>query len=53
MNDLIKTLEKIIQGCKDIREEKSIHKDARELALLIMGDCNRAIREYHESNQTR
>jgi len=44
VEEIIEVFEKIIQGCADVRQEKDIHKDAKELALLIMGDCNRAIR---------
>jgi hypothetical protein len=44
IEEVVKVFEKIVQGCADVRQEKDIHKDAKELALLIMGDCNRAIR---------
>lgn len=49
MNILIETLEKIKQGCKDVRKDKSIHKDARYLAYLVLNDCNKAIKEHNES----
>lgn len=42
--EIIEVFETIIEGCAGVREEKDIHKDAKELALLIMGDCNKAIR---------
>ena len=41
---IIEVFKQIIQGCADVRQEKDIHKDAKALALLIMGDCNKAIR---------
>ena len=32
-------LEKIIEGCGFVKEEKNIHKDAKDLATLIRKDC--------------
>ena len=35
----IQTMEKIIEGCMNIREDDHIHKDAKELARLVIKDC--------------
>ena len=43
--EIIEVFKQIIQGCADVRQEKGVHKDAKTLALLIMGDCNKAIRD--------
>ena len=49
--EIIEVFEKIVQGCADVRQEKDVHKDAKELALLIMGDCNKAIRDIQETRE--
>lgn len=36
---VIQTVEKIIEGCGNVREDKDIHKDAHHLARLVMQDC--------------
>ena len=33
------TVEKIIEGCSNVREDNDIHKDAKHLARLVMQDC--------------
>ena len=48
---MIDTFKKIITGCEDVRAEKDVHKDAKELALLIMGECNKAIRDIQETRE--
>ena len=35
----IQTMEKIIEGCMNIREDDHIHKDAKELAGFVIKDC--------------
>jgi hypothetical protein len=42
--EIIEVFEMIIEGCAGVREDKDMHTDAKELALLIMGDCNKAMR---------
>lgn len=32
-------LEKIIEGCGFVKEEKDLHKDAKNLATLVRKDC--------------
>ena len=36
---VIQTVEKIIEGCSNVREDNAIHKDAKHLARLVMQDC--------------
>ena len=36
---VIQTVEKIIEGCSNVREDNDIHKDAKHLARLVMQDC--------------
>jgi hypothetical protein len=37
---LRKNLEKIIEGCTNVKEDKKIHKDAKSLATEVIKDCN-------------
>ena len=32
-------IEKIIEGCGNVREDKGLHKDAHDLARLVIQDC--------------
>ena len=36
---VIQTVEKIIEGCSNVREDKDLHKDAHHLARLVIQDC--------------
>jgi len=36
----VQTVEKIIEGCKNVKEDKDLHKDAKDLARLVIKDCN-------------
>ena len=36
---VIQTVEKIIEGCGYVREDKGLHKDAHDLARLVIQDC--------------
>ena len=36
---VIQTVEQIIEGCSNVREDNNIHKDAKHLARLVMQDC--------------
>jgi len=36
----IQTVEKIIEGCRNVKEDNKIHRDAKELATMIIRDCN-------------
>jgi hypothetical protein len=33
------TMEKMIEGCINIKEEKDLHQDVKDLAKLIIHDC--------------
>jgi hypothetical protein len=33
------TMEKMIEGCINVKEETDLHKDAKDLAKLIIHDC--------------
>lgn len=35
----IQTMERIIEGCMNVIEDKHIHKDAKDLARLVAKDC--------------
>ena len=36
---VIQTVEKIIEGCGNVRKDNDIHKDAHHLARLVIQDC--------------
>jgi hypothetical protein len=36
----VQTIERIIEGCKNVKEDKDLHKDAKDLARLVIKDCN-------------
>lgn len=38
--EVLEHLLQIIQSCKDVREDKKIHEDAKSLASLVIRDCN-------------
>jgi hypothetical protein len=33
-------IEKIIDGCTEVKKNPEIHKDAKDLATLVIKDCN-------------
>lgn len=37
---LQRNLEKILEGCANVKEDKNIHKDAKDLATQVIIDCN-------------
>jgi len=37
---LQRNLEKMLEGCANVKEDKNIHKDAKDLATQIIIDCN-------------
>jgi hypothetical protein len=39
MKQAVATIDKIIDGCNNVQEEKDIHGDAKTLAKLIKKDC--------------
>jgi hypothetical protein len=39
----IEMMKKIIEGCSSVRQEKNLHKDAKDLALLIIKDCRNVL----------
>lgn len=50
MEDLVlKTLDKIIDGCRSVKSDPEIHKDAKDLADCVIQDCHKARMEYMES----
>lgn len=38
-----KILESMIEGCRDVKGESGIHEDAKNLAGLIIRDCNKTL----------
>ena len=41
-------LEKIIDGCRGVKEDPDMHKHAKELATLVIRDCNEGLRNESE-----
>ena len=39
----IEVLEKIIEGCREVRGEDGAHEDAKSIASLVIRACNKAI----------
>jgi hypothetical protein len=37
---LQRNLEKMLEGCANVKEDESIHKDAKDLATQVIIDCN-------------
>jgi hypothetical protein len=50
---VIAMFEKIIEGCRNVKEESDLHKNAKELATLVIRDCNLAIREIRNESKRR
>ena len=49
---IIEHLDQMIESCRDVKAEGKIHDDAKSLASLIIGDCNRLKRKIeHEHLQ--
>ena len=38
--EVIEHLKKMIQSCRDVKEDDKVHKDAKSLASLVIRDCN-------------
>ena len=43
--ELVARLEKIINSCTDVKQERDIHKDAKDLASLVIRDLNILIKD--------
>lgn len=43
-------LEKIIDGCENVKENKEIHKDAKSLAKLVTKDIRKIQALFEEKN---
>jgi len=41
----MKIIEKIIDGCNEVKKNPEIHKDAKTLASLVIKDCNDALKK--------
>jgi hypothetical protein len=44
----VQTIEEIIEGCRSVKEDKGVHKDAKDLATLVIKDCNNLLRFIKE-----
>jgi len=42
-------IEKIIDGCTEVKKNPDIHKDVKTLATLVIKDCNEALRKLNEA----
>ena len=40
--------QKILEGCQNVKEDPKCHKDAKQLASLIIKDCNMVIKKAQE-----
>lgn len=40
---MVKIIEKIIDGCSEVKKNPEVHKDAKTLATLVIKDCNDAL----------
>lgn len=38
-------IEKIIDGCREVKKDSGIHEDAKKLATLVIKDCNDALKK--------
>ena len=38
------TMEKMIEGCRNVKEDKNMHDDAKQLAILIIHECHTLLR---------
>ena len=45
---VIAIFKKMIEGCRNVKEEPDLHKDAKDLARCIIQDCNQAIKELEQ-----
>ena len=45
MTTMRKIIEKIIDGCSEVKKNPKIHKDAKDLATLVIKDCNDALKK--------
>jgi hypothetical protein len=46
--NVIAIFEKIIEGCRNVKEDAELHQHAKDLATLVIRDCNLAIKELKE-----
>ena len=46
--EIVAVFEKIIEGCRNVKEEPDLHKHAKDLATLVIRDCNLAIKEINK-----
>lgn len=44
-------LEKIIDGCRGVKEDPDMHKHAKELATLVIRDCNEGLRSRQATEE--
>jgi DNA-binding protein YbaB len=49
MTDTKQIVEKIIDGCREVKKNPEIHKDVKTLATLVIKDCNEALRKLNEA----
>ena len=42
-------IEKIIDGCSEVKKNPDIHKDAKSLATLVIKDCNDALEKLNKA----
>jgi hypothetical protein len=42
------TMERVIQGCQNVKEEEGLHKDAKSLAKLVIKECNTLLKFVKE-----
>lgn len=42
-DEIIVRLKEIIGGCRSVKEDRSVHQDAKDLATAVIRDCNKTI----------
>jgi hypothetical protein len=39
-DEIIKAVNKIVEGCRNVKSDNASHEEARQLATLVINDCN-------------
>lgn len=44
-NEMEVLIKKIMEGCKNVKEDPNCHAEAKTLAILIMNDCKKVMED--------
>ena len=39
-DEVIKAIQKIVEGCRNVKNDNESHEEAKQLATLVINDCN-------------